>query len=76
MEQIAIEEERKREELKPINLRVRTFKVNQKYIYTPIYLQIVLLTFHFYPQSASKSINFNAILLKIVELADCFKCDY
>lgn len=47
-----------------------------KYIYSSVYLQIILLAINFYEKAALQLININSIAGKVVQLADCFKCDY
>jgi hypothetical protein len=45
-----------------------------KYVYTPVYLQIMLLAVNFYKNGA-QLVNLNMVVAKILELADYFKCD-
>jgi hypothetical protein len=47
-----------------------------KYVYTPIYLQIILLIIHSYPEYASVNINGNAIVKKLLPMISRFRCDY
>jgi hypothetical protein len=45
-----------------------------KYIYTPVYLQILILAVNFYTNDIQ--INIENIVDRVVAFADYFKCDY
>lgn len=48
---------------------------HSKYTYTPIYLQIIMITVYYYGNVA-QDINFNLIVGRVVDLQEHFKCDY
>ncbi len=50
-------------------------KVNQ-YIYSPVYLQIIMLCGYFYPAELVSRINIDVVIFKIAQLEQRFKCDY
>ena len=45
-----------------------------KYIYTPVYLQILLLSINFY-KVALDQVNLNYVVEKVLSLEEYFKCD-
>jgi hypothetical protein len=47
-----------------------------KYIYSSVYLQLIMLAVHFYGNVVLNSVSIDSILSKIVLLQDNFKCDY
>lgn len=49
---------------------------SSKYIYSSIYLQIIMLAINFYGNVVIHQININYVLGKIVYLQNNFKCDY
>ena len=49
---------------------------SSKYIYSSIYLQIIMLAINFYGNVVIHQTNINYILGKIVYLQNNFKCDY
>ena len=48
----------------------------QGFVYSPVYLQIVMVGVHFYGNAVISQVNVDSLLLKVVALQDCFKCDY
>ena len=45
-----------------------------KYIYSPVYLQILLLAVNFY-KCAIDQMNINIVVERVIAMEECFKCD-
>lgn len=46
------------------------------FVYSSVYLQIVMIGIHFYGNTVVSQVNIDSILLKVVALQEHFRCDY
>jgi hypothetical protein len=72
MEHEAVEAEVEKNKNTPFGL----YKNGPKYIYSSVYIQIILLAVNFYEKAAIEQINLNSAVAKLIQLVDGFKCDY